>query len=140
MFGSVTDAAQPNKAYAWNTGGGPLSELPVTTMPLARVPIHISYLLYLSGYSMAVALAYFETALLACRLRGQGPSILLHPLDLLGGDEVADLQFFPGMQLAGGLKRERTARFLARLTSRFEVVPCRAHLRSLGPPRRSRTP
>ncbi|MCP4247256.1 MAG: polysaccharide deacetylase family protein, partial [bacterium] len=140
LFGTITDVAKPNTAYAWHTGAGPLSELPVTTMPVARTPIHISYLLYLSGYSMVAALAYFEAALLACRLRRQGPSILLHPLDLLGGDEVADLQFFPGMQLAGALKRERTARFVARLANRFEIVPCRDHLQSVEPHRRHRTP
>jgi hypothetical protein len=140
LFGSVSDVVSPNTAYEWKTGAGPLAELPVTTMPLARVPIHISYLLYLSGYSMAASLGYFEAALLACRLRGQGPSILLHPLDLLGGDEVADLEFFPGMHLAGGLKRQRTARFLARLAERFEIVPCRDHVRALAPYRRRRTP
>lgn len=140
LFGSLSDVAQPNTAYQWETSGGPLAELPVTTLPVARVPIHVSYLLYLSGYSMAAALAYFETALLACRLRGQGPSILLHPLDLLGGDEVADLEFFPGMQLAGSIKRERTARFVARLAGRFQVVPCRDHLRAVAPHRRRRTP
>jgi hypothetical protein len=140
LFGSFTDVAQPNTAYEWETNDGPLAELPVTTMPLARVPIHVSYLLYLSGYSMTAALAYFDAALLACRVRGQGPSILLHPLDLLGGDEVTGLQFFPGMHLAGSLKRERTARFLARLSKRFEVVPCRDHLESIAPHRRRSTP
>lgn len=140
LFGSLTDVAQPNVAYEWETSAGPLAELPVTTLPAARVPIHVSYLLYLSGYSMTVALAYFEAALLACRLRGQGPSILLHPLDLLGGDEVSDLEFFPGMQLAGSLKRERTARFINRLAGRFDVVPCRDHLRAVAPHRRRRTP
>ena len=89
------DAFAPNTAYEWQTSAGPLSEMPVTTMPAVRVPIHVSYLLYLSGYSMAIALAYFEAALLACRARGQGPSILLHPLDLLGGDEVPTFSSSP---------------------------------------------
>ena len=55
--------------------------LPVTTMPLFRVPIHFSYLLYLGGKSPALARLYWRTALRMCRLRRVEPSVLLHPLD-----------------------------------------------------------
>jgi len=46
-------------------------------------------------------LAYLRTALGLCRATGTEPSFLLHPLDLLGGDQVRELSFFPGMDLTG---------------------------------------
>ena len=66
---------------------GDIIEIPVTTMPLLKFPIHASYILYLSCYSTALAMTYFRTALSLCRITGTPPSILLHPLDFLGGDD-----------------------------------------------------
>jgi peptidoglycan-N-acetylglucosamine deacetylase len=74
-------------------------ELPVTTLPLARVPMHLSYVLTLAQINKAVARHYFARALDVCRLRRVDPSILLHPLDLLGPDDVDALRFFPGMSM-----------------------------------------
>ena len=122
LFGSFRDGLRPNTPYEWRLRAGSLAEMPVTTVPLARVPFHVSYLLYLSGFSPRLAELYLRMALRACRVRGAGPSILLHPLDLLGGDEVDDLAFFPGMQLPGAVKRERTARYLDILADYFPVV------------------
>ena len=73
-------------------------------------------------------------------MRRQGPSILLHPLDLLGGDEVDELEFFPGMDLAGAVKRSRTSRFVELLTASFEVGTCLDHVVDLRPLARTRTP
>ena len=130
LFGSFGDGFTPNTPHQWELAAGMLAEMPVTTMPGVRIPIHVSYLLYLSGFSRRLAEAYFRLALAACRLRGTGPSILLHPLDLLGGDEVADLAFFPGMQMPGALKRERTARYVDMLAAHFNVTTMIEHLES----------
>ena len=47
-----------------------LLEIPVTTMPGVRTPIHMSYVLYLAQRSELVALRYsFATALRLCELR-----------------------------------------------------------------------
>ena len=51
------------------SGGDRLLEIPVTTLPLARVPIHVSYVLYLAAYSPGLARQYFANALRLCRLR-----------------------------------------------------------------------
>ncbi|MBT8246465.1 MAG: polysaccharide deacetylase family protein [Acidimicrobiia bacterium] len=133
LFGSARDALLPNSPYEWDLGTGRLAEIPVTTMPLARVPIHVSYLLYLSRISAAVAESYLRIALWLCDRRGVGPSILLHPLDLLGGDEVQALEFFPGMDMPGSLKRERTARYVELLSSRYRVGTMAYHLASVTP-------
>ena len=37
--------------------------------------------------------------MLACRVTGTEPSFLLHPLDVIGGDQVPELDFFPGMDV-----------------------------------------
>ena len=99
LYGTWSDGRRPLRPYRWQVGGQTLLELPVTTLPGFRVPIHISYLLMLAAYSEAAALAYFRLALRLCRVANVEPSILMHPLDVLSGDEVPELRFFPGMQL-----------------------------------------
>ena len=61
-------------------------------MPIAKVPIHVSYLLYLSLLSPVLARAYFATALGLCKLTGTPMSLLLHPLDFLGADDQGNRQ------------------------------------------------
>ena len=68
-------------------------------MPLLRIPIHVSYLLFLAERAPALVMPYVETALALCAATKTAPSLLLHPLDFLGGDEVPALAFFPAMSL-----------------------------------------
>lgn len=82
------------------TAGGTIVELPVTTMPLVRLPFHATYILYLAQHSIRAARMYLRAAIRLCRMRGVAPSLLLHPLDFLGGEEVPELGFFPGMKLS----------------------------------------
>jgi peptidoglycan/xylan/chitin deacetylase (PgdA/CDA1 family) len=101
LFGSFGDVTHPNRPYRWRLPDGrQLLEIPVTTAPFARVPFHQSYIVYLAAFSRRLALGYFRTALAACRASGLEPGILFHPLDWLGGEEVPELRFFPGMQLS----------------------------------------
>jgi hypothetical protein len=127
LFGSFADGFRPLKPYCWRTDAGELIEVPVTTMPLAKVPIHASYLLYLSCFSTKLAMTWFSTALTMCRLTGVQPSILLHPLDFLGCDDDRDLSFFPAMHLLAQEKMDVMERVLRMLARRFDVVPMREH-------------
>jgi hypothetical protein len=129
LFGSFREGFRSNKMYLWTTSAGDLAEVPVTTMPWFRVPIHVSYLLYLATYSPAIARAYFSTALRLCRLNGVQPSLLLHPLDLLGGDDDKGLGFFPAMNLSGRFKTDFVAGVLEEYAARFEVLPLVEHVR-----------
>jgi len=129
LFGTVRDVVRPIKPYTWDLGGGRLTEIPVTTMPFFRVPIHLSYVLYLSLYSPLLARTYFRCALWLCRVAGVAPSILMHPLDFLGGDEVPDLGFFPAMRTEGARKRERVAGYLDLFQRWFRVESIGAHAR-----------
>jgi hypothetical protein len=127
LFGGAREGLRPVKPYHWQVGEQRLLEIPVTTMPLTRVPIHVSYVLYIAGISAAAARLYFANALRICRLRGVAPSILLHPLDFLGSDDVDALAFFPGMGMTGARKRAVVAACVDELRRQFHVVPMLEH-------------
>ncbi len=142
LFGTFADGRRPVRPYHWQLPSGrALLELPVTTMPVLKVPFHLSYLLYLSRFSERLMDAYLGTALAMCRATGTEPSFLLHPLDLLGGDQVRELAFFPGMDLAGARKIELFQRVLRRLGEHFRLVDMSTHARAIlargGLPRRT---
>jgi hypothetical protein len=100
-------------------------------MPVVRTPIHLSYVLYLDLVSPALGSLYFKSALGLCRLAGVEPSVLLHPLDFLGGDDVEALAFFPAMRKPGAWKLARVSEHLAALAKRFEVLPMGEHVERL---------
>jgi len=131
LYGTLSDGFQPIRPYSWSVDGRPLVELPVTTMPGLRVPFHLSYVLYLRRFSKALAWTYFRTSLALCRMTGISPSYLLHPLDLLGGDRVRELAFFPGMDLPTGLKIDFLHEVLEALRSSFKIVTLEEHARAV---------
>ncbi len=139
LFGGWRDGLRSIRPYRWQVGERALTELPVTTLPLARVPIHVSYLLYLAGVRPSLARAYFSSALRLCRLRKVEPSILLHPLDFLGADDVAELAFFPAMGMSGAAKTELVGQFVDQLAARFRVVPIQDHVADIERRRGLRT-
>lgn len=127
LFGAFSEGFRPNRPYLWRTGAGELLEIPVTTMPLLRFPIHVSYLLYLGGASPALARAYFRFALTLCSLSGTQPSLLLHPLDFLGCDDTTALAFFPGMQLPHAVKLDLVSMALDELLRDHDIVTMARH-------------
>ncbi len=132
LYGTWADGRRAVRPYRWAVDDRTLLELPVTTMPGFKVPIHISYLLMLSAYSPAAARAYFDTALRICRATGVGPSILMHPLDVISGDDVKALAFFPGMQIGTEEKLARVHSYLELLQLHFDVVPMGVHAGALA--------
>lgn len=142
LFGTFADAFKPIKPFRWNLGARELLEIPVTTMPLAKIPVHLSYVLYLSKYSRIAAHAYWRIALAMFRLTGTAPSILLHPLDFLGREDCPALSFFPGMTLPREHKLRIVDRVIDSLMARYEIVTMREHARRLrsGPPQRMLSP
>jgi hypothetical protein len=127
LFGRLSDGLRPLKPYFWNLAGERLLELPVTTLPFVRLPIHASYVLYLSRYSRALALAYFRNALRLCRAAGAQPSLLLHPLDFLGCEDDSQLSFFPAMDLPAAAKLALVGECLGALARHFEVMTLERH-------------
>lgn len=122
LFGGFSDGLQPNRRYPVHVNGHTLMEVPVTTMPGLRLPIHISYVLYIASVSPALAMAYFRLALTLCKLSGTEPSILLHPLDFLTARECPELGFFPAMNLTPEVKARVVCDTLFELSRAFDVV------------------
>jgi hypothetical protein len=127
LFGTVADGLRPVAPYRWHLGAGSLLEIPVTTMPIVRVPFHLSYVLYLGTYSTFAARQYFRTGLLACRCTGVEPSILLHPLDFLGGEDAPRLSFFPAMRLRAEDKLDLVHGCLDDLAALYDTRPMGEH-------------
>lgn len=127
LFGNLNDGLRSNKPYRWRVTKGALVEIPVTTMPFFRIPIHASYVLYLSMYSRSLALSYFRAALTLCRATGVQPSLLLHPLDFVDSDDIHALSFFPAMKLRHDKKLEIVREILQLLSQYFTIVNLRQH-------------
>ncbi len=123
LFGSWTEGLSPLGPYRHTEGGGKLLEIPVTTLPVVRTPIHLSYVLYLALFSPTLAVWYFRFALFALRLARVSPSILLHPLDFLTLEDSPRLAFFPAMRLDGRTKSEVMKKCLSLLARDFRVLP-----------------
>lgn len=124
LFGTWADGRRPLKPYRWRLADGrQLLELPVTTLPGARTPIHLSYLLFLAQRSRALMRAYLAGALAACRATGTPISFLLHPLDIIGGDKAPQLAFFPGMALETAAKLDLFDEVLGLLSAALDIVP-----------------
>lgn len=122
LFGKFSDGFRPNKTYQWEHKGKSLLEIPVTTFPGFKVPIHASYIIYFSIYSASLARFYFKSAVNLCKITGVQPSILLHPLDFIGIDDTKDLVFFPAMQHKSNWKIKILEQVIQVLQSQFDLV------------------
>lgn len=133
LFGTFKDGLRTNAAYRWRYEGDELIEIPVTTFPVFKTPIHISYVLYLSKFSRRLALTYFRTALKLAKASGLEPSILLHPLDLLGADDnIRELDFFPAMRMKTDRKLQVVSEAMRILSEEFQVVTMEQHALSVA--------
>jgi peptidoglycan/xylan/chitin deacetylase (PgdA/CDA1 family) len=124
LFGKFSHGFLPAKPFQWCfSSADKLLEIPVTTIPWIKTPFHLSYLIYLGRISKILMLAYLQAAITLCRICKTSPSFLLHPLDLMGGDQVPELSFFPGMDLDGSRKLQLVHLIFAKLTRYFEFFP-----------------
>ena len=129
LFGSFKDGLRPLKPYYWQLPNNEkILELPVTTIPIVKTPFHLSYLLFLSGISIHLMDFYLNVAIRFCQMTGTRPSYLLHPLDLIGGDQVPELKFFPGMNISSERKVEVFSRVMKKLGKHFELVNMSQHV------------
>ncbi len=127
LFGKLSDGFQTLKPHLIDIAGMSMVEIPVTTFPVVKTPIHLSYLIYLSTFSAGLAMMYWKTALAMCRATGIQPSLLLHPLDFLSDDDNSELKFFPGMNMPAKRKLSLVSGFLRAYTDSFSVVTMREH-------------
>lgn len=130
LFGTVKEVFRPITPYVWefdDRARGPV-EIPVTTMPILRIPIHGTYLLYLARYSPGLSRLYLRMALAMCRLRGVQPSFLLHSLDFIGAEDITDLGFFPGMDMSGDVKRGLLDDYIEAMKRHGQIVTMAQHV------------
>ncbi|BBY17237.1 polysaccharide deacetylase family protein [Mycolicibacterium litorale] len=125
LFGGAHQALLPLRPHRSASG---IAELPVTTMPLLRIPIHGSYLMQLYAVSPRVARLYFSTAVRLCRARGIGMTMLLHPTDLLDRRDAPALDFFPGMGVPAREKFAFMRWVTAAMQRHFTVLGTRDHV------------
>lgn len=127
LYGKFSDGFQSLRPHKMQIGKKRLIEIPVTTLPIFKTPIHATYLVYLSTFSKLAARTYWKTALQMCKMTGVQPSLLLHPLDFLSGDDVPELKFFPGMDVNIEEKLKFMGEVLDQYCKKFEVVNMRKH-------------
>ncbi len=147
LFGTMGEGFRPLRPYFWNVVDASrvgvdsdarrvhhetLLEIPVTTMPWFKVPMHVSYLLYLDQFSRPLAMTYWRMALTLCRLSGVAPSLLLHPLDFLGRDDDRDLDFFPAMRSPSARKVELVGKVIDEMARHYQIVPMCEHAAIYG--------
>ena len=133
LYGSIKDGFKPLKPYLLPNiiegKGQPMVEIPVTTIPIFKIPFHVSYILYIASYSHSLALLYFKFAMRMCQLTNTQPSLLLHSLDFLGKDDVKELAFFPAMNVSKDKKLKLVSDVLSIYSEFYEVVPLREFAR-----------
>ena len=133
LFGSFKDGLRPLKPYYWTLSNQQkLLEIPVTTIPIFKIPFHLSYLLYLSGFSMGLMKLYLSFAIFMCKITRTAPSFLLHPLDLIGGDQVPELAFFPGMNIKSDQKIKVFKIVIHKLQKHYHLVNMIDHQKALA--------
>ncbi len=134
LYGGWRDGARPLRPFQWNLGNGSkLLEIPVTTVPMLRLPMHGSYLLYLAKHNGLLARNYFGMAMNFCKWTRATPSFLLHPTDFLGADDVPELRYLPAMDQSSLWKMRNIRNILRRFAKNFDVVTVGEQAARLGP-------
>lgn len=133
LFGKFSEGFRKLKPYKWDLGEGKtLTEIPVTTMPIFKLPFHLSYLIYLGNISMPLMKLYLSIAILLCKVTRTPVSFLLHPLDLIGGDQITQLAFFPGMNVSSDKKVKVFTQVIEKLKKHYNVVNMSVYWKSLN--------
>jgi hypothetical protein len=66
-----------------------------------------------------------------CVITRTRPSLLLHPLDFLGGDEINDLSFFPAMSLTAERKMRVVDKVLSLYSRLYNVVSLQKYIQTI---------
>jgi len=122
----------PLAPYTWQLPGGPLVEVPITTLPGLRLPLHGTYLQHLADLSPAAARAYAALALRTCQAAGVAPHLLLHATDFVGSDDGLDTAFLPGMSRPWRDKVALLTAVVQRLRGAFDAQPLAAYVQGLA--------
>lgn len=95
----------------------------VTIMLLFRIPIRVSYVLYINIAFACLARTYFRLAMRLCQLTQPHPSLLLHLLDSLVGIDIKERSFFPAMSPHSEEKINLVSDILRFYSESFTIFP-----------------
>lgn len=141
LFGSFREGFYPLKPFTWQFNNKKkLMEIPVTTMPFFKIPFHQSYLLYISNVSIGLMKMYLRFSIFMCKVTRTQPSYLLHPLDLIGSNDVPALAFFPGMNIQSEKKLHIFETAMNIMKQHFELLPMGAFAKKVSAGRVINTP
>jgi hypothetical protein len=128
VLGGFGEGMRSVKAYYWLfPSKNKLLEIPITTIPIVKMPFHMSYLLFLSRFSVSLMLLYLRVAITLCQLTQTEPNFVLHPTDFLSGEQVPAMNFFPGMDLSKQRKSELFAKVIGVLSKHYRLVKMSTH-------------
>jgi peptidoglycan/xylan/chitin deacetylase (PgdA/CDA1 family) len=128
LFGKFSEGFRNLKPYNWDLGEGKsITEIPVTTMPVFKFPFHLSYLIFLGNISPVLMNLYLGIAIRLCKITNTPISFLLHPLDLIGGDQITQLAFFPGMNVKSDKKVKIFKQVIHTLSHHYTIVNMSKH-------------
>jgi hypothetical protein len=130
IFGSFSDGLLPMEAFEWEHDDFNILEIPVTTLPLIRTPLHMSYLHALRA--RVVADNYLRFGLALCRLRRYPVSFLIHPPDVVDAEEAPALAYLPGMTVPWKKKVDLVRSALSRVVDGRIVQTHRDYSQGLG--------
>jgi hypothetical protein len=71
---------------------------------------------------------YLNIAIFLCKITRTEPSFLLHPLDIIGGDQIKSLAFFPGMNISSDRKVFIFKKVMKKLSKHYELVDMKTHV------------
>jgi len=123
LFGKFSEGFRSLKPFKWDLGDGKsIIEIPVTTMPIIKMPFHLSYLIFIGNISIALMNLYLRIAIILCKITKTPVSFLLHPLDIIGGDQITQLAFFPGMNVRSDKKVKIFKNVINTLSKHYNLV------------------
>ncbi|MBA3362627.1 MAG: polysaccharide deacetylase family protein [Acidimicrobiia bacterium] len=122
LFGPAADALLPLTPFRWSWDGGELLEIPVTTMPVLRTPMHMSYLHALTEKAPGLASAYLRLGLRLSSRWKIPMSFLIHPPDIIDRHDAPDLAYLPGMRRPWQEKLDYVRRTLLEITETREQM------------------
>lgn len=128
LFGRFADGFKTMSPFNFSWRGKTITEVPVTTMPIFRLPIHGSYLQFLGQYSTWLAKFYLRFALMLCKLTGVEPHFLLHPLDFMGAEDHDDMSFFPTMNEPAAKKVKLISDCIDIIRNDYHVITLHDHV------------
>lgn len=115
IFGPASDGLLPLEAFAWVHRDFSMREIPVTTVPLLRAPMHMSYLHAIGSMARPAADFYLRSGLALCRWRRLPVSFLIHPPDVLDSEDAPSISYLPGMSVPWREKVDLVRRSLSRI-------------------------